>query len=173
MVYKGTGWYEYLVILHTEYTKITSTLGITLIRWQKLTAQSGLWKTGIRSSSTQQSQLTANKEGRGEEESVRPDARHNLSDMKATLLFVTLVVAGALASASVLDNAVEEDALGTNPDTPDDDEGESFPEEEEPKRRNPFAQMFPQFEQTVVSEIETGKRMHFSSRACPLTSFIS
>ena len=96
--------------------------------------------------------------------------------MKATLLFVTLVVAGSLASASVLDNAVEEDALGTNPDTPDDDVGESFPEEpevEEPKRRNPFAQMFPQFEQTVVSEIETGKRMHFSSRACPLTSFIS
>ena len=94
--------------------------------------------------------------------------------MRTTLLFATLAAAAAISSASVLDNAVE-DAPGTNPDTSGDDLAQdNVPEEpQEPTLRNPFAQMFPQFEQTVVSEIETGKRIHFSCLACPLTSFAS
>ena len=52
--------YGYLVILGTEYTKIFSTLGITLIRCQKQTAQSGVWTL---ESAAQQSQLTANNGG--------------------------------------------------------------------------------------------------------------
>lgn len=87
--------------------------------------------------------------------------------MKETLLFAILaVVIGASASASVLNNVLEEhdngledaDAPGTLPDLRfDQDRVLENPKVTSIKRRNPFARMFPQFEQIPSSENETGR----------------
>ena len=86
--------------------------------------------------------------------------------MRGTLLLATLALIGAFASASVIDNGLEEDADA--PETISDLRFDRDKVTEVPKataitkrRRNPFAKMFPQFEQIPVSENETGEEYTF------------
>ena len=85
--------------------------------------------------------------------------------MRGTLLLATLALIGAFASASVIDNGLED---ADAPETISDLRFDRDKVPEVPKaatitkrRRNPFAKMFPQFEQIPVSENETGEEYTF------------
>ena len=85
--------------------------------------------------------------------------------MRGTLLLATLALIGAFASASVIDNGLED---ADAPETISDLRFDRDKVTEVPKattitkrRRNPFAKMFPQFEQIPVSENETGEEYTF------------
>ena len=85
--------------------------------------------------------------------------------MRGTLLLATLALIGAFASASVIDNGLED---ADAPETISDLRFDRDKVTEVPKattitkrRRNPFAKMFPQFEQIPVSENETGEENPF------------
>ena len=73
-------------------------------------------------------------------------------------IFLILAILGAFASASILDNGLE---MEDTPETITDLHFDEFVKDkmrEAPKHhRNPFAKMFPQFEQVPVSENETGE----------------
>ena len=85
--------------------------------------------------------------------------------MRGTLLLATLALIGAFASASVIDNGLEDaDAPETISDLRfDRDKVTGVPKATTitKRRRNPFAKMFPQFEQIPVSENETGEKNTF------------